>query len=45
VSRVGYTPFFIALGFGDLIGATVLWTVVKPLKARPVETLTSEVGA
>jgi ACS family hexuronate transporter-like MFS transporter len=39
VSRVGYTPFFIALGFGDLIGATVLWTVVKPLKAQPVETL------
>ena len=29
VTQVGYTPFFIALGFGDLIGAAVLWTVVK----------------
>jgi MFS transporter, ACS family, hexuronate transporter len=30
VSRVGYTPFFVALGLGDLIGATLLWTLVKP---------------
>jgi ACS family hexuronate transporter-like MFS transporter len=30
VSRVGYTPFFVALGIGDLIGATLLWTLVKP---------------
>ena len=29
VSRVGYTPFFVALGFGDLIGATCLWVLVK----------------
>jgi ACS family hexuronate transporter-like MFS transporter len=33
VSRVGYTPFFVALGIGDLIGATLLWTLVKPAPA------------
>ncbi|WP_281718844.1 MFS transporter [Pandoraea apista] len=30
VSRVGFTPFFIVLGVLDLVGATILWTVVKP---------------
>ncbi|NMM03355.1 MFS transporter [Paraburkholderia sp. RP-4-7] len=45
VSKIGYTPFFIALGFGDLIGATVLWTVVKPVKALAGEPLVREVGA
>ncbi|WP_043283758.1 MFS transporter [Paraburkholderia oxyphila] len=30
VSRIGYTPFFVALGLGDLIGATLLWTLVRP---------------
>ena len=29
VATVGYTPFFVALGVLDLIGAAVLWTVVK----------------
>jgi MFS transporter, ACS family, hexuronate transporter len=29
VTRIGFTPFFVALGFCDLIGAVVLWTVVK----------------
>ncbi len=29
VASVGYTPFFICLGFLDLIGAVVLWTVVQ----------------
>ncbi|SMG55467.1 MFS transporter [Paraburkholderia susongensis] len=29
VGRVGYAPFFVALGFGDLIGATILWTLVR----------------
>ncbi|OAJ62190.1 hypothetical protein A6V36_21940 [Paraburkholderia ginsengiterrae] len=45
VSKIGYTPFFIALGFGDLIGATVLWTVVKPAKPRPLEPLAGEASA
>ena len=29
VARVGYTPFFISLAALDLIGAVVLWTVVR----------------
>ena len=29
VSRVGYTPFFIGLAVLDLLGAVVLWTVVR----------------
>jgi MFS transporter, ACS family, aldohexuronate transporter len=29
VTTIGYTPFFIALGVLDLIGAAVLWTVVR----------------
>jgi ACS family hexuronate transporter-like MFS transporter len=29
VTTVGYTPFFVALGVLDLVGAAVLWTVVR----------------
>ena len=29
VARIGYTPFFICLGVLDLLGALVLWTVVR----------------
>ncbi len=29
VTTIGYTPFFICLGVLDLIGAVVLWTVVR----------------
>ncbi len=29
VATVGYTPFFICLGVLDLVGAAVLWTVVR----------------
>jgi MFS transporter, ACS family, hexuronate transporter len=29
VSRIGYTPFFICLGVLDIIGAIVLWTLVR----------------
>jgi MFS transporter, ACS family, hexuronate transporter len=29
VSRIGYTPFFICLGVLDIVGAIVLWTVVR----------------
>ncbi|HEY6803024.1 MAG TPA: MFS transporter [Pyrinomonadaceae bacterium] len=34
VSKVGYSPFFIALGALDLLGAVVLWTTVKPPETR-----------
>jgi ACS family hexuronate transporter-like MFS transporter len=29
VSRIGYTPFFICLGVLDLVGAALLWTLVR----------------
>jgi MFS transporter, ACS family, hexuronate transporter len=29
VAKVGYTPFFICLGLLDLLGAAVLWTLVR----------------
>jgi len=29
VATIGYTPFFICLGLLDLLGAVVLWTVVR----------------
>jgi len=29
VLKIGYTPFFICLGLLDVIGAVILWTVVK----------------
>jgi ACS family hexuronate transporter-like MFS transporter len=29
VATVGYAPFFVCLGVLDLVGATVLWTLVK----------------
>jgi ACS family hexuronate transporter-like MFS transporter len=35
VLTIGYTPFFVSLGILDLIGATVLWTMVRdPQTAR-----------
>jgi ACS family hexuronate transporter-like MFS transporter len=36
VAKVGYTPFFICLGLLDLVGAAVLWTVVRERPA-PIE--------
>jgi ACS family hexuronate transporter-like MFS transporter len=32
VAVIGYTPFFICLGVLDLVGAAVLWTVVREQK-------------
>src|SRR3954451_8312238 len=29
VSRIGYSPFFVCLGILDIIGAVVLWTLVR----------------
>jgi MFS transporter, ACS family, aldohexuronate transporter len=36
VSRLGYTPFFIGLAVLDLVGAVILWTVVR--ERRPEAT-------
>ena len=33
VAKVGYTPFFICLGLLDLVGAAVLWTLVREMGA------------
>lgn len=33
VARIGYSPFFVCLALFDLLGAVVLWTVVRPLDA------------
>jgi MFS transporter, ACS family, hexuronate transporter len=35
VTTIGYTPFFICLGILDIIGATVLWTLVRDPKNAP----------
>jgi MFS transporter, ACS family, hexuronate transporter len=29
VTRIGYTPFFVGLAALDLLGAVVLWTLVR----------------
>ncbi|MEQ5838560.1 MFS transporter [Paraburkholderia acidicola] len=34
VATIGYTPFFVALGFGDLIGVALIWSLVKPAVTR-----------
>ncbi len=34
VTTIGYTPFFVCLGVLDLIGAAVLWTVVRERQVR-----------
>jgi ACS family hexuronate transporter-like MFS transporter len=36
VTTIGYAPFFVALGVLDLVGAAVLWTVVREPDARTV---------
>jgi MFS transporter, ACS family, hexuronate transporter len=36
VAKVGYDPFFIALGLLDLVAAAVLWTLVRLPRAEPV---------
>ena len=32
IKTLGYTPFFVCLGFLDLVGAAVLWTLVRERK-------------
>lgn len=42
VTKIGYDPFFVALGVLDILGAIVLWTFIKdriPAKAEPVSQL------
>ncbi len=34
VASIGYAPFFVSLGVLDLVGAVVLWTVVREPKGE-----------
>jgi MFS transporter, ACS family, hexuronate transporter len=43
VSRGGYAPFFVMLGLCD--GATVLWTLVKPVKTAEPKITRQQVQA
>ena len=36
VTRIGYTPFFIGLAVLDLLGAVILWTVVRERRPRMI---------
>ena len=36
VVRLGYTPFFVGLAALDLLGAVILWTVVRERRPEPV---------
>ena len=47
VATIGYAPFFVALGFGDLIGVALLWTLVRPaqINRRADANLPSPAGA
>jgi ACS family hexuronate transporter-like MFS transporter len=38
VAKIGYTPFFVCLGVLDLVGAVLLWTIVR--EERPTDTPT-----
>src|SRR5436190_7336165 len=38
VARIGYTPFFIGLGVLDLIGALILWMLVREPRAQSTPT-------
>jgi ACS family hexuronate transporter-like MFS transporter len=41
VSQVGYTPFFIMLGVLDIVGAVVLWTLVREHRPEPARVSTA----
>jgi ACS family hexuronate transporter-like MFS transporter len=38
VATVGYTPFFVGLGVLDLVGAAVLWALVREPRAPAAAT-------
>jgi MFS transporter, ACS family, hexuronate transporter len=39
VTQVGYTPFFVGLAALDVLGAVLLWTVVRERRPEPVATV------
>jgi ACS family hexuronate transporter-like MFS transporter len=34
VMTIGYAPFFVALGLGDLVGVALIWSLVRPVLAE-----------
>ena len=38
VSKIGYSPFFVALAVLDILGAIILWTVVRPPRTNLIHT-------
>ena len=34
VMTIGYAPFFVALGLGDLVGVALIWSLVRPALAE-----------
>ncbi|MFM0287031.1 MFS transporter [Paraburkholderia megapolitana] len=45
VATIGYTPFFVALGFGDLIGVVLIWSLVRPTVTRALAPVGKPVNA
>src|SRR5688572_7862567 len=39
VARIGYTPFFVGLAALDVLGAVILWTVVRERRPEPVSSV------
>jgi ACS family hexuronate transporter-like MFS transporter len=35
VARLGYSPFFVCLSILDIVGAVVLWTLVRERRDQP----------
>jgi ACS family hexuronate transporter-like MFS transporter len=35
VAKIGYSPFFVCVGLLDLVGAVILWTVVREPRSEP----------
>jgi ACS family hexuronate transporter-like MFS transporter len=35
VARIGYSPFFVCLSILDIVGAAVLWTLVRERRDLP----------
>ncbi len=39
VAQIGYTPFFVGLAVLDVLGAIILWTVVREQRPEPVSSV------
>ena len=39
VTQIGYTPFFVGLAALDVLGAVILWTVVREQRPEPVSSV------